>query len=307
MAGIISKEDGGLLLKLFIRGGDVLDFSKNDFDVFTTNSIGIGLCSYYGLSKVKSLLTYLNDASDEKRTKLLTDLFSYYEEHMESEYNEDYHEDSIWITPSKYNEYYANLFSRCKSIVEKVNNSSAVTENLAEELKKSFSSDYISKQIDLMLLMQTTNPTEAIGKAKELIESCCKTILEEMGIPWDKNDKISKLTGKVLKELNLMPDDVQPGDPGADSIKAILGNLREIPTRLSDLRNPYGSGHGKSASFVGLEERHAKLAVGCCVTFVDFVWNTYESRKRDKNVSSHYGAKVRYVPNEAGGNTAFIE
>ena len=26
--------------------------------------------------------------------------------------------------------------------------------------------------------MQSENPTEAIGKSKELIESCCKTILE---------------------------------------------------------------------------------------------------------------------------------
>lgn len=42
----------------------------------------------------------------------------------------------------------------------------------------------------------------------------------------------------------------------------------------------FGSGHGKSASYVGLEERHAKLAVGCSITFVDFIWSTYESRKR---------------------------
>lgn len=307
MTGIISKKDEGLLLALFIRDGYVLDFSTNDFDVFTTNSIGVALCSTYGLSKGKSLVAYLNDASDDNRTKLLTDLLSYYEDHMEGEYNEDYNEDSIWITPSKYNEHYAKLFSRCKSIVEKLNYTSAVIENSAEELKKSFSSDYLSQQIDLMLSMQKTNPTEAIGKSKELIESCCKTILDEMGIPWSKNDDVSQLTGKVLKELDLLPDNVQPSDPGADSIKAILGNLRAIPSKLAELRNPYGSGHGKSASFVGLEERHAKLAVGCSIAFVDFVWSTYKSTKRDKNVPFLYGAKVRAVPNEAGGNTLIIE
>jgi len=41
-------------------------------------------------------------------------------------------------------------------------------------LKNNFSSDYLSKQIDLMLQMQVSNPTNAIGMAKELIESCCK-------------------------------------------------------------------------------------------------------------------------------------
>ena len=33
--------------------------------------------------------------------------------------------------------------------------------------------------MSIMLENQSNNPTEAIGKAKELIESCCKTILAE--------------------------------------------------------------------------------------------------------------------------------
>lgn len=45
---------------------------------------------------------------------------------------------------------------------------------------------------------------------------------------------------------------------------------------FAEIRNPYGSGHGKSAAFTGLETRHAKLAVGCSITFVTFLWDTYE-------------------------------
>ena len=44
-----------------------------------------------------------------------------------------------------------------------------------------------------------------------------------------------------------------------DAIKAVLGNLRAIPTKLAEIRNPFGSGHGKSASYQGLEIRHAKF------------------------------------------------
>ena len=51
----------------------------------------------------------------------------------------------------------------------------------AELLKTKFSSEYLSKQIDLMVQMQITDPTNAIGMAQELIESCCKTILDEEG------------------------------------------------------------------------------------------------------------------------------
>lgn len=308
MKGIISKKDEGAFLMLYNRGGYVLDFSTNEFDVFTTNSIGVALCATYRMSKGKSLVAYLNKASDEDRTKLLTDLFAYYEENMEYEFNKDYTDDSWWgSSGSRYNEQYAKLYGKCKAIMEDLDGASAVVESTAEDLIGKFSSEYMTQQIKLMVSMQKANPTEAIGKAKELIESCCKTILDEMGIPWSINDDVSQLSGKVLKRLDLLPDNVQSSDPGADSIKAVLGNLRAIPSKLAELRNPYGSGHGKSASYVGLEERHAKLAVGCSITFVDFVWSTYESTKRDKSTSFLYGAKVRVVPNEAGGNTIIIE
>ena len=86
----------------------------------------------------------------------------------------------------------------------------------------------------------------------------------------------------VSQALNLLPSNVQPTDRGADAIKAVLGNLRAIPTKLAEIRNPFGSGHGKSASFQGLEVRHAKLAVGSSITFVDFIWSTYENQNLDK-------------------------
>lgn len=82
----------------------------------------------------------------------------------------------------------------------------------------------------------------------------------------------------VSQALNLLPSNVQSTDRGADAIKAVLGNLRAIPTKLAEIRNPFGSGHGKSASFQGLEVRHAKLAVGSSITFVDFIWSTYENQ-----------------------------
>ena len=128
--------------------------------------------------------------------------------------------------------------------------------------------------------MQSTNPTNAIGLAKELIESCCKMILDELGIKWSKNDDVPQLTNKAMGALNLLPANIHETDQGADAIKAVLGNSRAIPTKLAEIRNPFGSGHGKSASFQGLEERHAKLAVGSSITFVDFIWSTFENQQK---------------------------
>ncbi|MCH3913215.1 MAG: abortive infection family protein [Dialister sp.] len=280
MSGITKMEEGTFLM-LFNRSGYVLNFSTNDFDIFTTNSIGEALCEKFGLSKGKSLTAYLNNASDENRFKLISDLFYYYKENMEYEYNENYEDDIYWVSSvSRYDERYARIYKKCKVIMDRLEGVPSVITKTADNLKNKFSSEYMSRQIELMVSMQLTNPTNAIGLSKELIESCCKTILDELNIEWGKNDDVPQLANKTLNALNLLPVNVQETDQGAEAIRAVLGNLRAITTKLAEIRNPFGSGHGKSASFQGLETRHAKLAVGSSITFVDFIWSTYENQKK---------------------------
>lgn len=270
----LTKIEVGTFLKLFTRGGYVLDFRTNDFDVFTMESIGVALCNKYNMSKGKSLAAYVNEAPDESVEKLLKDLLAYYEENFEQEFTEEANEDSFGY--SRYNAEYARLYKKCCSYVDRILNVTTPLAPNAVELQEKFSSEYLSKQIELMLKMQSENPTDAIGKAKELIESCCKTILDNKGVAWDKNWDMGKLTGETLSLLNLTPKSIPNTDPVSENIRAVLGNLRGITTKLAEIRNPYGSGHGKSAAFTGLETRHAKLAVGCSITFVTFLWDTYE-------------------------------
>ncbi|NLO49084.1 MAG: abortive infection family protein [Clostridiales bacterium] len=59
----------------------------------------------------------------------------------------------------------------------------------------------------------------------------------------------------------------------------MLGNLHGLAGNIAELRNPYGSGHGKSASFKGLNVRHTMLAVGSSITLVNYLWDTYEWRE----------------------------
>ncbi len=147
-----------------------------------------------------------------------------------------------------------------------------------EHIKDSFNSEYINKQIEIMNNAICGNPTEAIGKAKELCESCCKTILEENGIGFDIGWDLPKLTKELCKVLKLTPDDIDDTKKAADTIKGILGHLSAIPKGIGELRNAYGSGHGKEARFKGLSSRHAGLAVGSAITFVNFVWETHQDR-----------------------------
>jgi len=150
---------------------------------------------------------------------------------------------------------------------------------VAKTLKKAFSSDYLSEQIETMLKMSTENPTEAIGKAKELIESCCITILEKTNIATDTKWNVGQLVDKTMETLGITPKQVPASTPDAENIKAILGNLRAIAGNIAELRNTYGSGHGKGANYKGLPPKDAKLAVGASITLVNYLWETYEWRK----------------------------
>lgn len=75
----LSGIERGVFIKLFNRGGYVLDFSTSDFDTFTLESVGVALCEKYHLSKGRSLNAYINEADENLADKLLFDLLEYYE------------------------------------------------------------------------------------------------------------------------------------------------------------------------------------------------------------------------------------
>lgn len=157
-----------------------------------------------------------------------------------------------------------------------------VIEKNNEDIDEFFSSDFVSKQVKLMMETQSTNPTNSIGLAKELIESCCKTILSEIKICYDKNDNLNDLTKKVTDNIQLLPYPFTKDDGIYKTIKKILGNLKQIPCGLAEIRSSYGSGHGKEANFEGLDETCAKLAIACSTTYVTYVFSRYNESKKIK-------------------------
>lgn len=151
----------------------------------------------------------------------------------------------------------------------------------SEEIKRKFSSSYINSQVDVMMDNIEKNPNVAIGKAKELIESCAKSILEEMEIDYSKTMDFMPLVKKVMKELGLSANNQNKNDEAGKIAAKILGNLSGISQSMSELRNTFGDGHGKSKAFKSLPPRYARLAVGVATTTVYFLWDTYQERKSE--------------------------
>lgn len=275
----MNNTEKGVFLKLFNRDGYVLDFSTANFDTFTMESVGVALCSHYGLSKGKSLNAFVNESPNDKSNKLLLDLLKYYElQYPNFEKERDGINDPYsYGTP---NDVYGNYYAKCKEIAQRIT-SNQFSVFAAKSVKEAFSSEYINKQTVIMLENKETNPTESIGKAKELIESCCETILEKEGITPDKDWKLNQLVDETMKLIEITPKHIPDSAKEAVAIKAILGSLKGIATQIAIIRNAYGSGHGKSASYKGLQERHAKLAIGSSITLVNFLWDSYK-RKNNK-------------------------
>ncbi|HGD1979887.1 TPA: abortive infection family protein [Streptococcus agalactiae] len=252
---------------LLNRGGYVLDFSTYRFDEFTLHSVGIALCETYNLSKGKSLNEFINEGDNDKVVKLLDDLLEYYEVRYSLEIESD---------DRAYNgSTYKSLYDKCKEIVEREKQHSKKFSKVSEELKKKFSSKYMNQQIDLMVAMCNENPTEAIGKSKELLESCCKTIIESNGEIIKDSINMGQLVKQTLSSLNIPNKGVTMDLEEEKIVKQITGSLNGLSSGIIELRNHYGSGHGRSAKFNGLTKRHAELSVGASITLVRYLWDTF--------------------------------
>ena len=139
---------------------------------------------------------------------------------------------------------------------------------------------YVAQQVTRMETAVNTDPGLAIGTAKELIETCCRTILRERGVQCPEAAEITNLVKLTAKELALTPDDISEKAKAAEVIKRLLSNLGTIAQGVAELRNLYGTGHGKVAGAKGLDPRHAKLAVGAAATLVVFLVETHNSRTK---------------------------
>lgn len=140
---------------------------------------------------------------------------------------------------------------------------------------------YLVRQVEVIEGAVETDPRLAIGTAKELIESVCKTILKDRGVTVERSWDVVKLVKTALKELDLTPDDIPDAAKGAETIKRLLMNLATVTQGLAEIRNLFGTGHGPEGRVRGLQPRHARLMAGAAVTLATFLFETQEVREAE--------------------------
>jgi len=135
----------------------------------------------------------------------------------------------------------------------------------------------LNRQIARLRDSVDKDPALAVGTAKEMLETTCKAILEQRGVVVDPCWDVGELLKRTRRILKLLPDDIPDSAKGSATIKRLLSNLGQVGTGLAELRNLYGTGHGRTGKG-GLSPRHARLAVGSVVTLVQFLFETHEER-----------------------------
>lgn len=141
---------------------------------------------------------------------------------------------------------------------------------------------YLYNQLDTLTNLASKNPELAIGQSKEIIESFCKTILSDFKVPNIEVLDFPVLIKKVYKILNILPVDVSSHNKGAEILKGILGSLYNLPIKIDELRNIYGTGHGKQRSYKGLSYRHAKLVTGSTFVLLTFLISVYDEKIQNR-------------------------
>jgi hypothetical protein len=146
------------------------------------------------------------------------------------------------------------------------------------ESARTLDADALQRQIDRMKKSIEGDPALAIGTAKEVLETICRTILADAGTQVHDSWDIGELVKETRKLLRLVPEDVPEAAKGKETIQRIISSLGQITQGISELRNLYGTGHGKDGRAKGLGPRHARLIVACSAALSSFFLETYQDR-----------------------------
>lgn len=144
-----------------------------------------------------------------------------------------------------------------------------------QQLLTRLNADSVQAVWNRALERRITDPEGAITSARSLLETVCKHILENFGVPYDDSadlPKLYRLTSETLK--------IAPSQHTEQIFKQILGGCTAVVEGLAALRNRLGDAHGGGSQRAKPAPRHAQLAVNLAGSMTAFLVSTWESRKK---------------------------
>jgi hypothetical protein len=156
--------------------------------------------------------------------------------------------------------------------------SASPPDRTVSDLLEKLDEEHVHLLWERALERRNEDPSGAITAARALVESVCKTILDEVGVGYPDSCDLPKLYYMTAEQLTLAP-----GQHTEEVFKQILGGCQAVVGGLSSVRNRLGDAHGQGKYPVRPAPRHAELAVNLAGTMATFLVRTWEYQKEKAN------------------------
>ena len=139
-------------------------------------------------------------------------------------------------------------------------------------------------------------PALAFDLAKTLIESTCRTVLDERSIQYSSADALPKLLKSTTRSLPFLPPAASAESKIRESLRQTLGGLSAAVQGICELRNRSGfASHGSGSTRPTMESTQALLVAAAADAIVGFL---YRVHTRDRSLPRHLTFESHEVFNE---------
>ena len=155
---------------------------------------------------------------------------------------------------------------------------------------------HIERHVEALEEAVVENPSLAFDLAKSLIESACRTVLQERSVSYAVRDDLPSLFRLATRHLSLLPEGASDADEVGRSIRQTLQGLGTAVQGICELRNQCGFvSHGSGAQRPVMEAPQALLAAQIADTIIGFLHRMH----RQEHTSS---AILNFENNETFNN-----
>ena len=140
--------------------------------------------------------------------------------------------------------------------------------------------DTVQRDIARAMLSLADDPEDAVTAGCSMIESVCRSILSELGIPLPNKKDIDGLVRAVQAQLGLLPGQRNiPAEVERD-VRQILGGLTSVAKGVGALRTHGGDAHGREAGYPSMDAPTARFAINAAASVALFLIETWELRQK---------------------------
>lgn len=140
--------------------------------------------------------------------------------------------------------------------------------------------DTVQRDLERALASSETDAEDAVTAACSTIESVCRSILVELGLPLPAKKDIEGLMRAVQEPLALSPARTDLPTEIAADVRQVLGGLTTTAKGIGALRTHAGDAHGRERGFKRIDGRIARLAIHTASTVTLFLTETWEKKYR---------------------------